>query len=358
MKLVFLILLTILSFSSCAEILCIFPMPMHSHLSVYNTITMELVKRGNKITLLSAGPRANEINHKNITVIDLSFVTAEYEKSIEDFLKKNEDNELNLFVNLIKSEFSSPNVQELAKSDKKFDLMIIENVGFSPFHAFAEYFNIPVVGINSADASSAGHEIMGNIMNPVAHPDRLLGFSMARTFMERLGSTIYWVAFRYFIVPMFAEECDKITEKYFPNNKVKDYYELVSNVDLLLINVHPVMGYIRPILPNTISLGFTHIDPPQPLPGVLEEILNKNENGVIYVSFGTIFKVNHYGSVVRKLIEVFEKLPYLVLWKHDGELKSVPSNVIMQKWFPQSDLLAHPNVKLFITHGVSMYRIE
>lgn len=41
-----------------------------------------------------------------------------------------------------------------------------------------------------------------------------------------------------------------------------------------------------------------------------------------------------------------------VLWKYEDEsLTNVPSNVLIQKWIPQNDILAHPNVKVFITHS-------
>lgn len=43
-----------------------------------------------------------------------------------------------------------------------------------------------------------------------------------------------------------------------------------------------------------------------------------------------------------------------VLWKFEDEsldnLK-IPSNVLIRKWFPQSDILAHQNIVLFISHG-------
>lgn len=43
-----------------------------------------------------------------------------------------------------------------------------------------------------------------------------------------------------------------------------------------------------------------------------------------------------------------------VIWKHDDDepiAKLVPTNVMVRKWLPQSDILAHQNVVLFISHG-------
>lgn len=50
--------------------------------------------------------------------------------------------------------------------------------------------------------------------------------------------------------------------------------------------------------------------------------------------------------------EAFAELPYKILWKFEEEqLEDMPHNVLIKKWLPQQDLLAHPNVKLFITQA-------
>uniref|UniRef100_A0A8D8DV69 UDP-glucuronosyltransferase n=1 Tax=Culex pipiens TaxID=7175 RepID=A0A8D8DV69_CULPI len=51
-------------------------------------------------------------------------------------------------------------------------------------------------------------------------------------------------------------------------------------------------------------------------------------------------------------LKVFSTLKERVLWKFEDEtLPNQPGNVKIQAWMPQNDILAHPKVKLFITHG-------
>ena len=52
------------------------------------------------------------------------------------------------------------------------------------------------------------------------------------------------------------------------------------------------------------------------------------------------------------MLGAFGKLRQKVLWKWETEvMDDKPSNVMLHKWLPQQDVLGHPNVKLFVSHG-------
>lgn len=57
------------------------------------------------------------------------------------------------------------------------------------------------------------------------------------------------------------------------------------------------------------------------------------------------------------MINVFASLNQKVIWKYEEPIK-VPSNVMIDSWLPQNDILAHPNVKLFISHGGMLSTLE
>ncbi|XP_052741039.1 UDP-glucosyltransferase 2-like [Bicyclus anynana] len=83
----------------------------------------------------------------------------------------------------------------------------------------------------------------------------------------------------------------------------------------------------------------------------LQSYLDKSTKGVVYMSFGSIIQTSLFSQeIIELFIDVFSKLPYNVLIKWDSELPGCPDNVKVGKWFPQTDLLRHKNVKLFITH--------
>lgn len=53
------------------------------------------------------------------------------------------------------------------------------------------------------------------------------------------------------------------------------------------------------------------------------------------------------------ILKTLGKLPQEVLMKGDRESfpANLPKNIHVQDWYPQLELLCHPNIKFFITHG-------
>ncbi|CAH2058060.1 unnamed protein product, partial [Iphiclides podalirius] len=122
---------------------------------------------------------------------------------------------------------------------------------------------------------------------------------------------------------------------------------------MFFANVHPIWEDNRPVPPNVVYMGGLHQNKPKTLPEDLQSYLDSSKNGVIYVSFGTNVKPSLLPvSKIEAMIRVFSHLPYDVLWKWDkDELPQRSVNIKISKWLPQSDLLRHPNIKLFITQG-------
>lgn len=75
--------------------------------------------------------------------------------------------------------------------------------------------------------------------------------------------------------------------------------------------------------------------------------------GVIFFSMGSNVRGNQMsGEHVAAILRVFGRLKQRIVWKwEDGPMAGQPANVLLLPWVPQADVLAHPNMRLFITHG-------
>ena len=93
--------------------------------------------------------------------------------------------------------------------------------------------------------------------------------------------------------------------------------------------------------------------PGKELPTELKEYMDSHTEGVVYVSFGSLFKSSAMMPEKKTIFyEAFRELNVSIIWKWDDDnISSIPENVMVSKWLPQNDLLAHPNLKVFVTHG-------
>jgi len=358
----FFILFFLLQSSCASKILGIFPTPSISHQIGFHVLMKDLAARGHELTILTTD--AIKIDNRNVTQIDLHSTYDVFKREFKfvEFSKSDMDeaDHIEFFSWLteifLDEELSHPEVKKLIVDRDKyeFDVMIIEHIFYTPMLAFAELYDIPVIGASTTDMFNDNHEMIGNTANSVLHPEMMFPFVQGRlNFQERMKCLKFLIRNKFQIQPSHNIRMKRLIEKHFPKVN-SDLDKLNKRVEFLILNTHPVMGHIRPILPNSVQIGFMHIEPPKPLKDEpLKKFLDESEYGVIYMSFGSNVQSKDLGSEVQIMfLNVFRSLKYDFVWKFESDdLPDKPKNVMIQKWLPQADLLAHSNVKLFITHG-------
>lgn len=362
-KSIYLVLVvSIISVSESANILAICPTPAISHQTVFHTLMKDLANRGHQLTILTTD--VIKIDNSNVTQIDLHDSYDMFKEINYVALKKSKKDEVEflemlmpILIKIMDQQLSHLEVKKIIemKNDFKFDILIVELFIYVPMLAFAEIFDCPIIGITSLDTWSFEHENLGNVANPVIHPDRFFPYAHGQlTFLERWKSLKFYIRLRWLMKFHYEKSFNKQIQRHFPTIKKINIEQLRERIQLLIVNTHPVLGFIRPTLPNTIQVGFMHVKPPEPLAdGALKTFLDNSKNGVIYMSLGSNVKAKDLSSDASEMfLNVFRRMNYDVLWKFENNsLLHKPDNVMISKWVPQSDVLAHPSVKLFITQG-------
>ena len=89
-----------------------------------------------------------------------------------------------------------------------------------------------------------------------------------------------------------------------------------------------------------------------PLPEDIKRFIESAEHGVVYFSLGGNLKPSKMSEdKKRSIYSALSKLKQKVIWKWDEQLDVDKNKFMVRKWLPQDDILAHDNVKLFVTHG-------
>eukprot|EP00090_Calanus_glacialis_P024879 TRINITY_DN38607_c0_g1_i1.p1 TRINITY_DN38607_c0_g1~~TRINITY_DN38607_c0_g1_i1.p1 ORF type:complete len:264 (-),score=82.07 TRINITY_DN38607_c0_g1_i1:122-913(-) len=94
-------------------------------------------------------------------------------------------------------------------------------------------------------------------------------------------------------------------------------------------------------------------EPIAPLASKFAQFVESADDGVILFSLGyTGFEPRDVPTaVVSAFIGAFGKLSQKVIMRFDAILvTNIPDNVLIVDWFPQHDLLVHPNTVLFVSH--------
>ncbi|XP_012232546.2 UDP-glycosyltransferase UGT5-like [Linepithema humile] len=338
-----------------ARILGVFPDISYSHQVAFRPLMMELSQRGHDIIIFTTFPMNNS-TLQNYTEVELCLTSSVQNINIYSINRLSELlRALNVRSVIISDEtLSHPVMQRLISpnSGEKFDLIIVQSIFYDSLYALSVRFNAPIIAISSIPLLSWQHFVFGNPLLAAYSPNSLTNLDENMNLWERFVNLysslyqIYW--YWYELIPAH----EKISRKHF-GDSVPPVHQLISNITLLLSNFHPFI-YPRANIPAIIPIsGYRPVSQKEGLPQDLEKILNDAKQGYVYFSLGSNIKSNTLSDERRNmLLRAFAKLPYKVLWKFESEfLPDKPNNVIIRKWLPQQEILAHPNIRLFVYQG-------
>uniref|UniRef100_A0A914HUB8 glucuronosyltransferase n=1 Tax=Globodera rostochiensis TaxID=31243 RepID=A0A914HUB8_GLORO len=361
------------------KILIYSPSVSNSHLISCARVADVLATDGHDVTLLEVEiivPLVNNFS-KNANVLRVfgpffhaDFGGNDFQKimTIQAFDKPNAHKRYNVYKNL---QISSNKACEkfvtsqpgLIKSlrEQKFDMVIEEQLNFCGA-GLGHLLNIPIhVLVSSCPMQEHVASLFG-LPFPSSYVPSLLDsdYSDKMSISERFDNILRTIAGNVFL----WHGIDPLTEifrKHYGSD-FPDLRDIVKSSPFVFVNVDELLDFPRPLFPNMINiggLGMGKSDQNAKLEEPFQSEMSKGKDGIIFVSLGTIIRSSDLPTEFRRnFLETFGKFAqYHFIMKtekgdnHSVEIAAKFGNIFLTHWAPQNAILAHPRLKLFITHG-------
>ncbi|XP_018570347.1 UDP-glucuronosyltransferase 1-1 isoform X2 [Anoplophora glabripennis] len=323
-----------------------------------------LAESGHKVTVISHFPLIKPIpNYKDIYLGSKEVLVDAFDMNMiqsSRFWKINTVFLLSYVANFsCENGLASEAVQNFVKTKDRYDLMITEFFNSDCFLGLAHRVKAPIIGLSSSTLMSWTSERLANPVHTAYIPNNLMDYSDRMTFLERLENTVVTLYHQYYYKYFVLSKDNALISKHL-GRKAARVNEFIANTSLMLVNTHFSLNLPRPLVPSVIEVGGIHIRNLRPLSKNIEKWINESPEGVIYFALGSLIKGDTFPKEKRDVfLRAFSRLPQRVLWKWESEtMEGKPDNVMIQKWMPQLDILCHPNVKAFISHGGLLGTIE
>uniref|UniRef100_F1LE01 glucuronosyltransferase n=1 Tax=Ascaris suum TaxID=6253 RepID=F1LE01_ASCSU len=136
-----------------------------------------------------------------------------------------------------------------------------------------------------------------------------------------------------------------------------DITETISKSTFVFVNADEFVEFPRPITHKIVYVGGIAVDKPKPLRKEFRKVMDAAIGGAVLISFGSIAESKKMTPTIKTaFVHMMRSFPQIqFIWKYeinDDIAEDLP-NVLKSKWIPQNDLLAHPNMRAFVSHGGS-----
>ncbi|XP_069670513.1 UDP-glucosyltransferase 2-like [Periplaneta americana] len=338
--------------SEAARILGLINYTGRSHYAVFHTFFKALAARGHQVDVFGHHPLEKPVpNYTDFTITGPSLFK---DVSAEQLWRMGFFQVFKYFtINMLdtcQTTLSHQNILNLMNSNTTYDVVITHLIGPECLIGFSHRFKVPLISVTtSISLPWIGHRI-GNPDNPAYIPNYFFHFTDRMNFWERLVNTVFhWIMNVYYYTEVYIP-----TKELMKQHFGEDYpslYEIQRSVSLILVNSHFSINTPRPAVPTFVEVGGLHIGNIGKLPEDLQTYLDEAKEGVIYFSLGSMLRSESLTEKkLQAFIDSFSQLPQRVLWK-TGNISGLPTNVKTAAWLPQLEILNHPNVRVFITHG-------
>ncbi|KAJ2951448.1 hypothetical protein O0L34_g13601 [Tuta absoluta] len=245
------------------------------------------------------------------------------------------------------------------RSGRNFDLIVLDGAYPECGLGLVHRLKVPFMYINTVGFYAMPLSISGSPTPWSVTPFFGKAYTDNMGLIDRAMNTA-WYFGAYSMHAVMTTILQGVLRRHF-GPQIPHVYDMAKNVSFVLQNGHYSVSYPRPYLPNVAEVACIHCKEAKRLDSEIEEwISGAGEAGFIYISMGSSVKTTKMPLAVHRLIvNALGRLPQRVVWKQDGDqnMTDIPSNVRLFRWLPQQDLLGHPKIKAFVTHGglLSMY---
>jgi len=337
--------------------------PSHKHM--YYPMIEALTNRGHNVTLYTLFPPTEK--YKGLTEIQLADILQDYLQSMPlgTLINAGEANTFAFFktASVFFHEFcikilQSKEIQELLnKNEKVFDVGIQDGVLQDCFLPLVHKVSKSVIYSLTGNMGPK-YQWKFNAPLPYSYIPEFYASNLTpkMNFYERLKNSVYMS------IPHGVDSVQNEQEiqDLMPTGSLS-VQESFDQVSLVFVNQHPAADYVIPSMPFIKFVGGQHIKQGEskPLEKDLQEFISGADAGFIYVSFGSVVPAERMPEEAKQaLLDAFSRIPQRVVWKFNKKIEKLPPNIKLVNWIPQQTILAHPNLKAFITHGGTFSYLE